>query len=195
MDMLGIFLDLETSGLDFHLHRILEVALKIVSLNNGEVIDSYHRIVKQPMAVWERRDLQSMKVNGFTYEKMSTGVDEPQIQEEMIQKFSQYKISRANTVFICQNPSFDRNFLSQVVDVYMQEKHKWPYHWLDLASMYWALEVRKLAQAGKKIPETLSLSKDTIAKAHGLPSEKRPHEAMNGVDHLLDCYKALMASR
>jgi DNA polymerase-3 subunit epsilon/oligoribonuclease len=68
----------------------------------------------------------------------------------------------------------------------------WPYHWLDLASMYWALEIKKSQNLEYSLPDEILLSKDNIAKSLGLEQEAKPHRAMHGVDHLLLCYTHLV---
>ncbi len=80
---------------------------------------------------------------------------------------------------------FDRAFFIQLVHVELQRAMHWPYHWLDLASMYFALypDIKKEAD----------LSKNQIAKALNLPVEREPHRAMNGVNHLMECFGALFA--
>jgi hypothetical protein len=64
-----------------------------------------------------------------------------------------------------------------------------PYHWLDLASMYF---VQRLVFEQKKQEFSLKLSKNAIAKALSLPIESIPHRAMNGARHLLLCYTNLV---
>lgn len=58
--------------------------------------------------------------------------------------------------------------------------------------MYWALLVGKLARENRPFPETLNLSKNEIARLYHLPPETTPHRAMNGVEHLLLCYKTTL---
>jgi oligoribonuclease len=186
--MLGIFLDIETSGLDSFHHRVLEIAFKIVDLEVGEEKYSYQSIVKQPKEVWEKRDLTSIEINGFTWEKALLGKEEFLIRREIIEIFTYLNIERGKGVFICQNPAFDRGFFSQLIDVYTQEQQQWPYHWLDFASMYWALRVKEGI-----IPDNeFHLSKNAIAQHFQLPIENYPHSAMNGVDHLLLCYRTVV---
>ena len=55
--------------------------------------------------------------------------------------------------------------------------------------MYWSLEVQKCKKHEIGLPEELLLSKDRIAQNNSLPKEERPHRAMQGVDHLLLCYR------
>ena len=99
---------------------------------------------------------------------------------------------RKKAVFICQNPSFDRGFFSQLIDPDTQEDLNWPYHWLDLASMYWAISMDKAKKQNCPFPWETGISKDLIASHYNLPAEDKPHRAMNGVDHLLICYEAVV---
>ena len=189
--MLGIFLDIETNGLNPFKHRALEIAFQVIDLGDGEQKANYESIVYQPPYVWERSDSSSLQINGFTWQKVALGTSEATISREIVHIFNNLNIKRGNSVFICQNPSFDRGFFSQLVDVETQEKYKWPYHWLDLASMYWALHIHKLNTPVQYTPKD-GLSKDEIASSLGLASEAKPHRAMNGVDHLLLCYKKIV---
>lgn len=191
--MIGIFLDLETTGLDPTRHRILEVALRVVDLKTQEQIGSFQSIVKQPYEVWEKRDSLSLEVNGFQWSELQQGLEEADIGHRLVGLFRDWKIQRGRAVFICQNPAFDRSFFSQIIDLYTQERLKWPYHWLDLASMYWAFNVERCMLENKPIQEEFILSKDAIAKNYNLPTEGTPHRAMNGVDHLILCYQALFS--
>jgi oligoribonuclease len=190
--MLGIFLDQETTGLDSYKHKVVELAFKIVSFNTGEVKASYQSICRHDESVWARKDPSSIAVNGFSWEEIQQGKSEAEIRADVLGIFQSIPIVRGKAVFVCQNPSFDRAFFSHFVDSYTQEKFQWPYHWLDLASMYWATEVQKTCLYGKELPEEIWLSKDTIAKAMLLPEEQKPHRAMQGVDHLITCYEKVV---
>lgn len=186
--MLAIFLDIEATGLDFFQHRAIDIALKIVDLSTGEVKGTYQSVIKQSEEVWERRDPVSMAVNGYVWETVVKGKFPSEIREEIIALFSKFGIAKGSAFYICQNPAFDRGFFSQIIDLYTQEKLKWPYHWLDLASMYFALVVH----AKTSLPETINLSKNEIASVYHLPPESTPHKAINGVDHLILCYEAVV---
>jgi oligoribonuclease len=185
--ILGIFLDTETNGLDPFKNRILEIAIKIVDLRSGTTIASYESIVRQSSTVWKNSDPTSLQINGFTWDMLSLGKEEKTVGSELKNFFKEYHISRENSFFICQNPSFDRAFFYHLVSSAEQEELNLPYHWLDLASMYWALNNKKMLTNN-----IVRLSKNAIAESLGLPSEKMPHRAINGVDHLLLCYQALL---
>ncbi len=181
--MLGIFLDTETSGLNPRSQHILEIAFRILNMRTGKEIASYQSIICQSEEIWQAANPDSLKINGFTHEKLKSGQLPADASEQIMTLFKTHAIHRGKAVYICQNPSFDRAFFSQLIDIDTQEKLGWPYHWLDLASMHWAKS---------PTPWKTGLSKDTIAELYGLPPEAKPHTAMNGVDHLLACYKAIV---
>lgn len=189
--MLGIFLDLETTGLNPVKHRAIEIALQIIHLYSGEKKASYESIIYQPEEIWTQSEPESLAVNGFTRAKVKSGKSENEVAKEIISLINSLSIKRGMAVFICQNPSFDRAFFSQLIDVDLQEEFKWPYHWLDFASMYWALNIKEMIEE-ELVSSKAALSKDEIAKSFGLPPEEHPHRAMNGVNHLILCYKTVV---
>lgn len=195
MTTCGIFIDIETNGLDPARHRSLEIACQIVDLSNGGSLGEYNSVVKQSIEVWERSDRVSLAVNGFQWEDLAVGIEESEVADQLITLFKQMGVARGKAVFIAQNPTFDRAYFSQLIPVYRQEQLNWPYHWLDFASMYWALHVQQLRDKPTAPSEEINLSKDTIAKEYGLPPEPKPHRAMNGVQHLVDCYSRVVGFR
>jgi DNA polymerase-3 subunit epsilon/oligoribonuclease len=190
--VLGIFLDTETNGLHFQTHRVIEIAFQIVDVLDGSVVDTFESLVSATPEEWKRSDPTSLGVNGFTWEEVSKGTAPSSVGTKIQETLAKAKIRRGDAVFICQNPSFDRAFFSQLVDPDLQEKLQWPYHWLDLASMYWVDSLRKGATGVGNYPWETGLSKDKIAIANSLPKEQQPHRAMNGVKHLILCYKAVV---
>lgn len=187
--MLGIFLDVETTGLDASKHRVIELAFQIYHMPTGSKRAMGHYLIKQPREVWDLSDPVSLEVNGFTYGDLTDGITEQEAAASIKALFIQLGIERGKAVFICQNPAFDKVFFAQLISIYTQEELRWPYHWLDFASMYWTLKTRKLIQEGLQWPEKLSVSKDVIAEEYQLPKETQPHRAMNGVEHLINCYR------
>lgn len=187
--MLGIFLDSETNGLDAQKHRLIEIAFKIINITDGILIDEYQSIIFQPKAVWRKSDPDSLKINGFTYNDVEKGNTENSVSKKIIECFTSNKINRDSAVFICQNPSFDRIFFYQLIPSDIQENLRLPYHWLDLASMFWAISIKNKEDPK---PWITGLSKDQIAKRYKLAPEDKPHKAINGVNHLIDCYKKVV---
>lgn len=191
--MQGIFLDIETTGLNCFRHCPIDIAIKVIDLTSGKMLGSYTSMIKPDKEIWDKRDLNSMEINGFTWEELNRGKDKETVSKEIIAALTALQVQRLNSVFICQNPSFDRGFFNQLVDVYVQELLNWPYHWLDLASMYWTTRVKECVEAKIPVPEKFSFSKNDIAKHYNLPLEATPHRSMAGVDHLILCYQKVMS--
>lgn len=190
--MRAIFLDIETTGLDPRQHHAIDIAFRIIDFNQKQTLITYQSVIQQDMSAWDKRDLASIEVNGYSFEEIANGKSKEQIAQEIVRIFHHFHIERGNAFFLCQNPSFDRGFFTQIIDVYLQEKLNWPYHWLDLASIFWTTVVQKSFKGVAPLPETLSLSKNEIAKAYQLPPEENPHRALKGVEHLIQCYEAVL---
>jgi len=188
--MLLIFLDTETTGLNPEKHRALEIAFQVIEAGTGRSLVSHQSIIAQTAEVWAEADPESLKVNGFTWEMLLKGKTEHAVAAEITGDLNHAGLGEKGGVFICQNPSFDRAFFSQLIDVDQQDAFEWPYHWLDLASMFWALRLREDPKNLTHMSER-DLTKNKIAAAYGLPPETGPHRAMNGVEHLIACYQAL----
>ena len=187
--MIGIFLDIETLGLDPFLHMPIEIAIKIVDLYTGQELSSYETLLQVSEKEWGEKDDFAVNIHQRTKDMLDTGVSRDRAGQDIQELINAEKLSRKNAFFICQNPSFDRPFFDKLIPVYQQEKFQWPYHWLDLASMFWALKLVKIQTPHSN---TLSVSQDNIASSLGLNPEGKPHKAMRGVDHLIDCYRSLV---
>ena len=173
-------------------HKVLEIAFKIVDVLTGEILDAHQATLAISPAQWSQSDPESLKINGFSWlDIQNRGVPLEKVSKEIIDCFVKNQIKRGSAVFICQNPSFDRAFFAQLVDPDTQEKALWPYHWLDLASMFWVMAIKRKELKNGMWPWESGLSKDKIAAAFQLPNEDKPHRAMNGVDHLILCYRAV----
>lgn len=190
--MLGIFLDTEASGLDAKKHKILEVAFKIVDLKTGIVQDGYESIISTTEEEFNKSDKTSLNINGLTWEIVKRGTPPNLVSNKILEIFKKNNIVRGEAVFICQNPSFDRIFLTQLIDIDSQETLNWPYHWLDLASMYWSFAIKNATQNKTALPWDTGFTKDKIATHFNIGAEEKPHRAMNGVEHLLKCYEAVV---
>lgn len=191
--MILVFLDSETTGLNFKKHRLIEIAFKAIDSETGRTLCSYETLINQPREIFAAADPTSVKINGITFEEILDGKSERVVATEIIQILNHLGFSEKSGVFICQNPSFDRFFFCQLIDVDLQDRLKWPYHWLDLASMYLAVRQVNDKLSIKKIKEK-GLSKDSIANYFGLAPEEQPHRAMNGVNHLIACYEAMFGA-
>lgn len=186
--MKAVFLDIETNGLDYNRHNVLEIAVIVVNLCTNERLFTYSAIVQTLFGSdWNKSDKDALKISGINSDLMlREGKNSYQVMCELEDLFAEHRIFKGEAFFICQNPSFDRPFFEKIIPSDHIKNLNFPYHWLDLASMWW---IRFFACC-YPIPQQISLSKDTIASSFGIPPEEKPHRALNGVEHLIKCYKA-----
>lgn len=171
---------------------MLELAFQIIDVMTGKVLDTFHTLIKINAKEWACHDPESLKIHGISFDEMQQGASEKEVALAVTYLFSKHKIQRGKAVFICQNPSFDRAFFSQLIAPEKQEELNWPYHWLDLASMFWSMQILHHKLHASSLPWETGLSKDKIAAVYHLKSETKPHRASNGVEHLIACYKAVV---
>lgn len=185
-------MDTETSGLDIRQHKVLELAFQLVDLSDSTVQASFSSLISLSKEEWQKSDAVSLAVNGLTWEEVSKGQPLATVSSQVKELLVRQGVKRGQAVFICQNPSFDRNFFTQILDIKTQEQLQLPYHWLDLASMYWAYAMHQAKEKNTPFPWETGFTKDKIAAHFHLSSEQRPHRAMNGVAHLIKCYEAVV---
>ncbi|NGX58613.1 MAG: Ribonuclease T [Chlamydiae bacterium] len=192
---LAIMLDSETTGLNANKNHVLEIALRVVNHDSGEILCSYDSVIRLSKDEWAQAHPKALEVNGFTWQDVTEkGKDRKEVAFEITQLFKKHEISRRNAYFLCQNPSFDCPFFAQILSEDEQGANQFPYHWLDLASMVFALERKEIVK-GERENISYYLSKDSIAERYGIPPEEKPHKAMNGVDHLLKIYEKVIGFR
>lgn len=182
MGMGLIFIDIETTGLDSAKDVPLELAIIILDAADLGQFYNAEYVVRQEDVVLNKLGHISESIHGITRDEIRDGYNTYQIFLAVSDAFNLMKISKDNSVFIAQNPSFDRQFFNHIFPAEYQIQENWPYHWLDLASMFWATE---------QAPEHMLLSKDNIADRLGVEPELKPHRAMQGVKHLIKCYLTL----
>lgn len=189
---MGIFLDTETSGLDAKQQHLIEIAFKVVDMSNGKLLHAYDSVISISEEEWKQRSSEALEVNGFYWGLISMGLDRSIVKKQIEKIFQNLSIRKDNACYICQNPSFDRAFFAQLFSEEEQYQHAWPYHWLDFSSMHWALQAKEYVKDSNASWKPIGFSKDAIAKEHGLEVEQKPHRAMQGVDHLIQLYRAIV---
>lgn len=191
-----IFLDAETGGLDAGKNPLLEIALKVVNAFSGELLGEYQSYVKIPRERWSCCHPRALEANGITRMDTLYGKNSDIIRNEIARLFQSLKIHKNNSCYICQNPTFDRGFFRQIFPEEVQTQLRWPCHWLDMASMNFAITILGMKMSGLHEDNIcrfrIPFSKDGIARQHGLVPESKPHKAMNGVDHLMEIYKRIV---
>lgn len=194
--MKAVFVDIETTGLDFDMHVPIDIALIIVDLNDFTNSSAYTSCITCDARDWALSDVQSLIVNGYNPDNL-IGKNDWEVGKEIEQFLVNHEIVKGKAIFICQNPAFDKPFFLQLISQERMNDLNMPYHWLDLASMYWIKfygSFHPIPTPDCIIPELayeVSLSKDSIAKRLGIAPEEKPHRALNGAMHLMKCYRAV----
>jgi DNA polymerase-3 subunit epsilon/oligoribonuclease len=192
-------LDIETTGLDFRVHVPIDIAIVIKDLHNYKTLVEYTSCITCDAKDWDLSDKKALAKNGFNKDCIWQGTEMSHVSKTIITMFLQVGITKSNSFFFCQNPSFDRPFFHDIVSQNEMNELNFPHHWLDLASMFFLKCLSPNCKigfnTGRGRPEKRSspLSKDSIAKSLGLLPEEKPHRAMNGVKHLIQCYEALIS--
>lgn len=183
-----IFLDIETNGLDPQRHVPIEIGILIYDLDKNDEFEAFTSFIALDAEDKKNSCLTAMQVNGIV-DRIPKDAPEIDMVERAIEMFFlQNNISSENCFFLCQNPTFDRPFFHKIIPQIRMNHLGWPYHWLDLASMYWFKSITN----GLKLQSTKCiLSKDSIAKCLGMDPEPMPHTAIQGAAHLAKCYLIL----
>lgn len=164
--------DVETTGLDYRTHEIIEIGLLLVDPRSLAVIDTLDIKVKPC-----RLDLASptaMAVNGYRDEDWLSALD---LQRAMLW----FAVKTRDAVFASWNITFDWSFIREA---------------FRLTGVPDLTDRRKFCLMSAAIErlrgsDIANVSKDSVAEFLKLPPESKPHRAINGALHALEVYKAL----
>lgn len=120
-----VFVDIETTGLDFLEHEIIEIACLVTDSQTLEIKKEYCTKVKPEHS--ETADPDALRYNNYSEERWSQAKPLKEVLEEIGQL-------APGGMFVGHNVSFDRLFIEKAV----REKRtplNFDYHWLDVASM------------------------------------------------------------
>ncbi len=173
------FTDLETTGLDFHKHEIIEigciVARQAPALIGGpklEVIEEFLLKVK-PEHI-EKADPVALKINGYNEADWKDAISLKDAMEIFAGK-------TINASIIAQNVSFDWMFIDEAFRSTGVE-NKMHYHKLDVISF-------ALAKLYDK-PDAQKFSLRALCKYFGIRNEKE-HSALADIRATFEVYKKL----
>jgi DNA polymerase-3 subunit epsilon/oligoribonuclease len=84
----------------------LEIAFKIVNLKTGEMKEAYQTVILQPENIWKSSDPSSLKVNGFTYEKLLKGKRADIAATEITEYFTKKRYPKRRSCVYLPKPFF-----------------------------------------------------------------------------------------
>ncbi len=166
------FIDIETTGLDFTRHEIIEIGC-VITTPKLRVIEKFELKIK-PKHI-KNADPVALKINHYNKKDWNQASN----LEEAIQILAK-KVK--DCIMVGQNVSFDYGFLE-----YAFAKNKWKntmhYHKLDTISIAWAKFHKK--------PNFKHFSLRDMCKLFDIKNE-RPHSALSDAYATYELYKKLM---
>lgn len=166
--------DLEMTGLDPHIHEIIEIGLVVVDPATMDITDTLDVKVK-PEHI-QTADPQALKTNGYAPEDWGDAVS----LKDALQR---YAAKTENAVFCAQTINNDWGFLAE--GFYRTGvKHTMDYHMIDIPSIAWAA-LRHTGIQKVRLRE--------LCKYFGIPPEPDQHRAINGATKAYEVLKRLVA--
>lgn len=154
--------DVETTGLDWDVHEIIEIGLIVARQPDLKIVDELDVKVK-PEHI-ETADPRSLEVNGYNEEEWREAAS---LKEAMVQ----YQEKVEGAIFLAHPLTVDFSFIDRAFRKTGLE-NPMDYHQLDLFSMAWILK-----RDDEKLPR---VSLRALAEYFGLEGEPTPHRALNG---------------
>jgi len=113
--------DIETGGLDYTKHPIIEIAIIGINEKLEEVfkyenyVKPYNYLIVEPGA---------LKANGINMDSVyNNGIEVRQLYEDLKKLFKQYKVGRAKPILVGHNIyNFDNGFVEYVFDLFEKRK-------------------------------------------------------------------------
>jgi len=165
--------DIETTGLDSHLHEIIEIGLFVVDQNSYKIIDKLDIKVK-PTHI-KTAVKKALEVNGYNEQDWKKAWS----LEDAIAIYSE---KTKDAIFVAQNAYSDWSFINEAFKK-TQTEDLTDYHRIDLFNLGWSKK--------KKMPGIKSCSLSTMCKYFGIEPEPSPHRAMNGAKKNLEVLRKL----
>lgn len=165
--------DVETTGLDYQLHEIIEIGLIVADQKTLKVLDEWSVKIK-PRKIKTAAE-PALKVAGYNKLDWLKAVSLKEAMEV-------YSKKTKNAIFLAQNSFFDWAFLSQAFKETGVEDHT-DYHRVDLFTIGWS-----------KSRELGGLKKFTLkemCRYFNIEPEPTPHRALNGARKALEILRKL----
>jgi oligoribonuclease len=116
-----LWIDMEMTGLDPEIERVIEVAAIVTDLD-FKALGSYHAVIKQPQAFLDNMDEWNTKTHGESglIEKVPTGADPKKVEEELLTLINQHWAPEERPVLAGNSIFQDRKF----IDLYFKDLSK-----------------------------------------------------------------------
>lgn len=176
-----IIVDVESSGVEPTKHSVL-------SIGAIDFLNPENRFYGE-CRIWDGAHImdEALAVNGFSREEINDR--NKQTEESLVKSFLDWIMPLSEHTIAGQNPSFDRDAIHKAAERYHLN---WPlaYRTIDLHTVCYFHMVKK----GITPPvanKRSDLNSDKIMKYVGIPSEPRPHNALNGAKVATEAFSRL----
>lgn len=162
-----LLVDLETTGLDFQKHEIIQLAAVLLdrkTLKEKKALSVYVR----PRA-WKKRNLESMKINKIAWEQVKDAADIKEVLEDFEKEFNPEKV-----IFAHYGGPVDPDFLRAAYRK-TGRPFKFDYHYFNLWGVFFAYLAARGKLANKK--KFTGFSLDDFMEEFKLESANR-HDAL-----------------
>jgi len=180
-----IIIDVETTGIEEDKHSLL-------SIGAVDFLKPERRFYKE-CRMFEGAHVmeEALEVNGFTDESIK---DTSKISDkELVEKFLEWAQESKSIMLAGHNPMFDFGFIKKTALRYHLNEI-FPHRTLDLHTVCFTqmmvLGIEPPMAEGKSL-----LNSDSIFKYCGLPSEPKPHIAINGALYEAEAFSRLLKNK
>ncbi|MBI2465731.1 MAG: 3'-5' exonuclease [Candidatus Sungbacteria bacterium] len=154
--------DVETTGLDYQLHEIIEIGLILADQKTLKILDEWSVKVK-PRKIKTAAEA-ALKVAGYNKLDWLNAVTLKEAMEA-------YSKKTKNAIFVAQNSFFDWSFLSEAFKQTGVEDHI-DYHRVDLFTIGWS--------KAKELKRLKKFTLKEMCRYFNIEPEPVPHRAPNG---------------
>ena len=177
-----IVVDVETTGVDPDRHSIVSIG----------AVDFLHpeRRFYEECCIWDGAIIsdEALVINGYTREEVMD--TKKQSLEEILKKFFIWIEESEGHTVMGQNPIFDLSFLDESAEQYHLQL-PFPKRSLDLHSICFAHMIK-----GGLVPPIINkhsaVNSDLIMQYVGIPTEPKPHIALNGALYEAEAFSRLL---
>ncbi len=176
-----IVVDIEATGVEANKHSIVSIGAVDFSDPKRQFYEEC-RIFPGAHVMDE-----ALAVNGFSLE----AINDPKkpSDREVVEHFLKWALDSAEHTIAGQNPAFDRDFIKATAERYHLD---WPlaHRTIDLHSVCYLHQIKRGIVPPVENKRS-NLNSDAIMAYVGLPTEPKPHKAINGARYEAEAFSRL----